>query len=64
MHPNPIFRKTDTQRSLDFARQTGFGNLMAVLDDRPLVSHIPFLIFEDGQEVELHLARSNPIGTR
>jgi len=55
------FRKTDTQRSLDFARQTGFGNLMAVLDDRPLVSHIPFLIDEEQGEVELHLVRSNPM---
>ena len=61
MHPNPIFRKTDTQRSLDFARQTGFGHLRAVLDDRPLVSHIPFLLDEAQGEVELHLVRSNPM---
>ena len=37
MHPNPVFRKTDTRRSLDFARQTGFGHLMVVSDDMPLV---------------------------
>ena len=61
MHPNPIFRKTDTQRSLDFARQTGFGHLMAVSDDMPLVSHILFLIDEEQGEVELHLVRSNPM---
>ena len=61
MHPNPVFRKTDTQRSLDFARQTGFGHLMAVSDDMPLVSHILFLIDEEQGEVELHLVRSNPI---
>ena len=61
MHPNPIFRKTDTQSSLNFARQTGFGHLMLVLDDMPLVSHIPFLLDEAQGEVELHLVRSNPI---
>ena len=61
MHPNPIFRKTDTQSSLNFARQTGFGHLMLVLDDMPLVSHIPFLLDEAQGEVELHLVRSNPM---
>ena len=61
MHPNPVFRKTDTRRSLDFARQTGFGHLMVVSDDMPLVSHIPFLLDEAQGEVELHLVRSNPI---
>ena len=61
MHPNPVFRKTDTRRSLDFARQTGFGHLMVVSDDMPLVSHIPFIIDEEQGEVELHLVRSNPM---
>ena len=61
MHPNPVFRKTDTRRSLDFARQTGFGHLIVVSDDMPLVSHIPFLLDEAQGEVELHLVRSNPI---
>ena len=61
MHPNPVFRKTDTRRSLDFARQTGFGHLMVVSDDMPLVSHIPFLLDEAQAEVELHLVRSNPM---
>ena len=61
MHPNPVFRKTDTRRSLDLARQTGFGHLMVVSDDMPLVSYIPFLLDETQGEVELHLVRSNPI---
>ena len=61
MHPNPVFRKTDTRRSLDFARQTGFGHLMVVSDDMPRVSHIPFLIDEEQGEVELHLVRSNQL---
>ena len=61
MHPNLVFRKTDMQRSLDFARLTGFGLLMVVLDDMPLVSHIPFLLDEAQGEVELHLVRSNPM---
>lgn len=63
MHPNPIYRTTDTARNLDFARDRGFGTL-AVSDPQggaPLLSHIPFVLSEDGATVELHLVRSNPI---
>lgn len=61
MHPNPIFRKTPTDLSLDHARNHGFGILSVNGADVPHFAHIPFLMDEDGKSAELHLVRSNPI---
>lgn len=62
MHPNPAFRGTETEESLTFARARGFGMLAAsVADQAPLISHVPFLLAEDGKSADLHLVRSNPM---
>lgn len=61
MHPNPAFRKRDTADHIAFARDRAFGILSVNADDGPLLSHIPFLISEDGTSADLHLVRSNPI---
>ncbi|MDZ7709561.1 MAG: FMN-binding negative transcriptional regulator [Roseovarius sp.] len=61
MHPNPAFRKADRARNIAFARDQGFGVLAVATDDAPLISHIPFLLSEDGTRAEFHLVRSNPI---
>lgn len=61
MHPNPAFRDTPRDQNLAFARARGFGILAVNGDDGPLAAHIPFELSEDGQEIRLHLARSNPV---
>ncbi len=61
MHPNPVFHDADTAQNLAFARERGFGVLAAMAQDTPMLSHVPFLLSEDGATVELHLVRSNPI---
>ena len=61
MHPNPAFRAETRDRNLAFARSRGFGMLAVNADPAPLLSHIPFLLNDDGTEVRLHLVRSNPI---
>lgn len=61
MHPNPAFRKADAARNIAFARDQGFGLLAVATDTAPLISHIPFLLSEDGTLAEFHLVRSNPI---
>lgn len=61
MHPNPAFRQTPEARNIAFAREQGFGLLCVGTEAAPLVSHIPFLLSEDGARVEFHLVRSNPI---
>lgn len=61
MHPNPAFRQTPEARNLKFARERGFGLICVGTEAEPLVSHIPFLLSEDGALAEFHLVRSNPI---
>jgi transcriptional regulator len=61
MHPNPIFRKTTDTRALEFVRERAFGQITAIGPDGLLAAHIPVLLSEDAQTLDLHLVRSNPI---
>ena len=61
MHPNPAFRQDGTDRHLAFARDRAFGTLSVNAEGGPLLSHIPFLLADDGKSADLHLVRSNPI---
>ena len=61
MHSNPSFRRVDEAKSVAAARNHGIGTLCVNGPDGPLMSHIPFLLSEDGARVEAHLTRSNPI---
>lgn len=61
MHPNPVYRQPSRAQNIDFTRMQGFGMLCIGTQGVPLVSHIPFLLSEDGQVAEFHLVRSNPI---
>ena len=61
MHPNPAFRQSPASRNLAFAHDRGFGVLAVNAPAGPLLSHVPFLLAEDGGAAELHLVRSNPI---
>ncbi len=61
MHPNPAFRAEDQSRHIAFARDRAFGVLAISTAEAPLLSHVPFLLNEDGSLAELHLVRSNPI---
>ncbi|WP_299640285.1 FMN-binding negative transcriptional regulator [uncultured Ruegeria sp.] len=61
MHPNPAYRAEDKARHIEFARDRAFGVLAISGDGAPLISHVPFLLSEDGAVADLHLVRSNPI---
>ncbi len=61
MHPNPAFRKTPLDRNLAYARARGFGALTVNGADGPIMAHIPFLLSDDGQYADFHLARSNAV---
>ncbi|MCP4819532.1 MAG: FMN-binding negative transcriptional regulator [Shimia sp.] len=61
MHPNPAFRGTETNQNIAFARVRGFGVLALSSEGAPLMSHVPFLLEEDGAVADLHLVRSNPM---
>ena len=64
MHPNPVHRQATREWNLAFASDRGFG-VLAVAGEAgavgPLLSHIPFLVEEEGGAVHAHLVRSNPI---
>ncbi len=61
MHPNPAFRKAADEVTLAFVRARAFGVLAVNADTGPLLSHVPFLLADDGTSADLHLVRSNPI---
>ena len=61
MHPNPAFRAENRARHISFARDRAFGVLALSSEDAPFLSHVPFMLSEDGTEADLHLVRSNPI---
>lgn len=62
MHPNPAFRQTPEEQAIAYAREQAFGLISCgTTDGAPLISHIPFLLSEDGALAEFHLVRSNPI---
>lgn len=61
MHPNQVFHTQDAAHNLAYARERAFGVLAVSSEAGPLLSHIPFLLDEDGQTLWLHLLRSNPI---
>ncbi|GAB5439293.1 FMN-binding negative transcriptional regulator [Falsiruegeria mediterranea] len=61
MHPNPVFRTAEHETNLQFARERGFGVLAVSVDGAPLLSHVPFVLSDDGAWADLHLVRSNPI---
>ncbi|MCK0141419.1 FMN-binding negative transcriptional regulator [Aliiroseovarius sp. F20344] len=60
MHPNKIFRGAEQAANISFAQTRAFGTL-CVTADEVLLTHIPFLLSDDGKMAEFHLVRSNPI---
>ena len=61
MHPNPINHDAITAQNLEFAPACDFGVISVAGGDAPLISHVPFLLSDDGEWGELHLVQSNPI---
>lgn len=61
MHPNPAFRAEDRAPNIAFARDRAFGVLAVPGAQAPLLSHVPFLLDQEGHVAEMHLVRSNPI---
>lgn len=61
MHPNPVYHTQSDQANLAYARERAFGVLAVSGAEGPWMSHVPFLLDEDGKTLGLHLLRSNPI---
>jgi len=61
MHPNSIYRRAPDARSFDLIRSRAFGQITVHADGQLLAAHVPLLLSEDAQTVDIHLVRSNPI---
>ncbi len=61
MHPNPIFRSDDHEKSLSFAAERGFGTLSVNGEHGPLAAHLPFVFNENRSIAAFHMLRSNPV---
>ncbi|WP_339947254.1 FMN-binding negative transcriptional regulator [uncultured Albimonas sp.] len=59
MHPNPAYRNSTRAQHLELAHTRGFGTLAVSGEPFPMLSHVPFVV--EGEAVDLHLVRSNPI---
>ncbi len=60
MYQPEHFKVVDRVAVDDFIRQYSFGQLISQVEGRPFVSHIPFLLDADTNQLLGHLARPNP----
>lgn len=61
MHPNRNFRNVEIEKKYQLLIKKVFGSLIFAHSEGILISHVPFLLDESGESVEMHLVRSNPI---
>lgn len=61
MHPDKAFHTKSEADNLAFARDRGFGVLAVAGDGPPMLTHVPFVLAQDGKSADLNLLRSNPI---
>lgn len=53
------FENTDAKQIDEFIRQNSFATLVTQGEDKPLASHIPLELSEDGKRLHGHVARAN-----
>ena len=61
MHPNRNFRNIEIEKKYQLLIEKVFGSLIFAHSEGVLVSHVPFLLDESCEFLEMHLVRSNPI---
>lgn len=56
------FRNKNQGAALAFMRQFNFATLVSVNNGKPIATHLPFVVIEDGDKIILstHLAKNNP----
>ncbi|UAA40234.1 FMN-binding negative transcriptional regulator [Paraneptunicella aestuarii] len=54
------FEVKDQEELHRFIQSHAFGQLISNIDGRPFVSHLPFKLSEDKQQLLCHVARRNP----
>jgi transcriptional regulator len=62
MYTPTYFKTGDDQAIKDFIRQNGFGILVSAANGKPLATHIPLELSEDGTKLYAHISKGNPQG--
>ncbi|WP_160151595.1 FMN-binding negative transcriptional regulator [Microbulbifer sp. ALW1] len=60
MHTPKHFSVTDNNELLAFIAKNAFGQLISTVDGRPVATHMPFLVSDDGCKLLGHFAKINP----
>ena len=62
MYNPQAFKSADSKEAFDLMDQNPFATLISVVEDKPLVSHLPLTPKRIGDRIDLigHLARANP----
>ena len=53
------FRNENIEELKDFIRHNNFGMLVTEVNNRPWISHIPFMLDKNGDELSAHIFRGN-----
>lgn len=59
MYVSKLNRNENVAELNEFIRQNGFAMVVSVVDGKPLATHIPLYLSEDGKTLTGHIARAN-----
>lgn len=60
MYTPKYFQNNDPETIRRFIRENGFGILVSQGDGRPVATHLPFFLSDDGTKLTGHVSRGNP----
>jgi transcriptional regulator len=60
MYPPPHHQTDDKQKMIALIREYPFAMLVSVLDDKPIVTHIPIIYNEETGKLVAHIDKFNP----
>jgi transcriptional regulator len=60
MYPPPHHQTDDKQKMITLIREYPFAMLVSVLDDKPIVTHIPIIYDEEMGKLVAHIDKFNP----
>ncbi len=63
MYTPQVFQPTSREAVITFIQKNNFGTLISLSANRPIATHLPFLVFEKEDKalvLQCHLAKANP----
>lgn len=59
MYQPKYYKNSNREEQLDFIRKNSFGMLINEVNNKPWVTHIPFMLNGDGTKLTSHISRGN-----